>query len=199
MSTAADIPAVFPSAGMGTNVASTWDKVAKLLQEGSTKQPDSAEASTALVIVQHLVDKVCELPSPPKAVWKKLVLQLKVSFRHAMSLVLLADSAPASTAELSTRVPLNKQQQFAHPTLGVSTALFTCGMCACTLHQPGRPGGSCRLAVAAESLGACSQSCCCISSAYLRFASNLLELGLHVSSCLENVLQCSPTMCHRPT
>ena len=62
---------------MGTNVAAAWQKVAKLLQDCSTKQPGSAEA--ALSSVQQLLGKLPTLPQAPKAVWKKLVQQQKVS------------------------------------------------------------------------------------------------------------------------
>ena len=63
---------------MGTNVAGAWDKAAKLLHECSTKQAGSAaEAKAALLIVKHLIDRICEVPAP-RAVWKKLVQQLKV-------------------------------------------------------------------------------------------------------------------------
>jgi hypothetical protein len=72
---------------MGTNVAGAWDKAAKLLQESSTKQPGSAEANAVLRRVQdsNLLDKLDELPTQPKAVWKKLVLQLKVCQARAVS------------------------------------------------------------------------------------------------------------------
>jgi hypothetical protein len=66
------------SAGMGTNIAGAWQEVAKLLQDYSTKQPGSADANAALDQVQHLVAKLDQLPSPPKAIWKKLVQQIKV-------------------------------------------------------------------------------------------------------------------------
>jgi hypothetical protein len=66
------------SAGMGTNVAGAWDKAAKLLQESSTMQPGSVVANTALRCVQDLTDRLEQLPTQPKAVWKKLVQQLKV-------------------------------------------------------------------------------------------------------------------------
>lgn len=74
---------------MGTNVAGAWDRAAKLLHESSTKQPSSAEAQAALISVQHLVDHVCELPPAPKAVWKKLVQELKVGCAQEVSLQLL--------------------------------------------------------------------------------------------------------------
>jgi hypothetical protein len=64
-------------AGMGTNVAAAWQKVAKLLQDCSTKQPGSAEA--ALSSIKQLLGKLPTLPPAPKAVWKKLVQQQKVS------------------------------------------------------------------------------------------------------------------------
>lgn len=73
---------------MGTNVAGAWDRAAKLLQS-STKQPISAEAQAALISVQHLVYHVCELPPAPKAVWKKLVQELKVGCAQEVSLQLL--------------------------------------------------------------------------------------------------------------
>lgn len=66
-------------AGMGTNAAAMWDKVAKLLQDCSNMQPDSADADAVLDSVHRLMRKLEQLPTPPKAVWKKLVQQLKVS------------------------------------------------------------------------------------------------------------------------
>jgi hypothetical protein len=77
-------------AGMGTNVAGAWDKAAKLLQESSTMQPHSVVANTALRTVQDLTDRLEQLPSQPKAVWKKLVQQLKVGARHATSTTFLS-------------------------------------------------------------------------------------------------------------
>lgn len=65
-------------AGMGTNVAGSWQKAVKLLQECSSKQSDSAEADAAECRVHDLIDKLMELPTPPKAVWKKMVQQLQV-------------------------------------------------------------------------------------------------------------------------
>jgi hypothetical protein len=63
---------------MGTNVAGTWQETAKILQDCSTKQPGRAAARMAVCSVQNLLNKLLELPSQPKAVWKKLVQQLKV-------------------------------------------------------------------------------------------------------------------------
>jgi hypothetical protein len=63
---------------MGTNVAASWQKAAKLLQDCSTRQPNSAEAQTAVQSVHDLISKLMDLPTPPKAVWKKLVQQLQV-------------------------------------------------------------------------------------------------------------------------
>lgn len=69
---------------MGTNVAALWQKVAKLLQDCSTLHADSIEAQAALHSVHDLVEKLLQLPTPPKAVWKKLVqqLQLRIILRH---------------------------------------------------------------------------------------------------------------------
>jgi hypothetical protein len=68
---------------MGTNVAGAWDKAAKLLHNCcSTKQLGSAETKEALLSVKHLVDRICETPAP-RAVWKKLVQQLKVRLGRA--------------------------------------------------------------------------------------------------------------------
>jgi hypothetical protein len=63
---------------MGTNVAGVWDKAAKLLLDCTTQQP-GAEADASLLRATTLTDKLGQLPSPPKAVWKKLVQQLKVN------------------------------------------------------------------------------------------------------------------------
>jgi hypothetical protein len=63
---------------MGTNAAAMWAKVAKLLQDCSTMQPGSADADAVLDGVYRLMEKLVELPTPPKAVWKKLVQQHKV-------------------------------------------------------------------------------------------------------------------------
>jgi hypothetical protein len=70
---------IFIDAGMGTNAAGAWQKVAKLLQECRTKQLNSAEVVPTLKSVQQLLDRLEKLPAAPKAVWKKLVQQLKVS------------------------------------------------------------------------------------------------------------------------
>lgn len=71
-----------PYAGMGTNIAGLWGKAAQQLKD-ITKQPGSAEAEAALTSVQDLIDKLQDLPTPPKAVWKKLVQQKKVSEHSA--------------------------------------------------------------------------------------------------------------------
>lgn len=62
---------------MGTNVAGLWQKAAKLLQD-STRQTDSAGQEATLRTVHGFIGMLYELPTPPKAVWKKLVQQLKV-------------------------------------------------------------------------------------------------------------------------
>jgi hypothetical protein len=66
---------------MGTNVASLWQKAVKLLQSCSTRQFDNSDAEAEAVVhrVCDLIDKLKDLPTPPKAVWKKLVQQLQVS------------------------------------------------------------------------------------------------------------------------
>jgi hypothetical protein len=69
---------------MGTNVAALWQKVVKLLQD-CTLHADSIEAQAALQSVEfELVEKLLQLPTPPKAVWKKLVqqLQVRIILRH---------------------------------------------------------------------------------------------------------------------
>jgi hypothetical protein len=63
---------------MCANVAGAWQKVTKMLQDCSTKQPNSAEAVLELNSVTQLLDKLEKLPPAPRAVWKKLVQQLKV-------------------------------------------------------------------------------------------------------------------------
>jgi hypothetical protein len=63
---------------MGTNVAALWQKAVKLLQDCSARQNGSTEANAALKGATDLIDKLTELPNPPKAVWKKLVQQLQV-------------------------------------------------------------------------------------------------------------------------
>ena len=63
---------------MGTNVAGLLQKAVKLLQDCSTRQTDSAEAQAALHSLQEINGKLHDLPTPAKAVWKKLVHQLQV-------------------------------------------------------------------------------------------------------------------------
>jgi hypothetical protein len=63
---------------MGTNLAGSWQKVVKLLQECSTRQTGSTGTEAVIRSVQDLIDKMQHLPAPPKAVWKKLVQQLQV-------------------------------------------------------------------------------------------------------------------------
>jgi hypothetical protein len=72
---------------MGTNAAVLWQKAAELLQESSSRQTNSAdvllspytlEAQPALRRVHDLLEKLHNLPTPPKAVWKKVVQQLQV-------------------------------------------------------------------------------------------------------------------------
>jgi hypothetical protein len=65
-------------AGMGSNVAGSWQQAVKLLEKCSTMQTGSAEAKAALRSVRGLIDKLNGLPTPLKAVWKKLVHQLQV-------------------------------------------------------------------------------------------------------------------------
>ena len=74
---------------MGTNLAGSWQKAVKLLQDCSTRQAHSAEAEAAL---HDLIVKLDGLPTPPKAVWKKLVQQLQVCTGHALSLAALQRS-----------------------------------------------------------------------------------------------------------
>ena len=62
---------------MGANVVASWQKVVKLLQDCSTRQTDSA-AEAALQSVHKLTCQLEKFPTPPKAVWKKLVQQLQV-------------------------------------------------------------------------------------------------------------------------
>jgi hypothetical protein len=50
---------------MGTNLAGSWQKAVKLLQDCSTRQAHSAEAEAAL---HDLIVKLDGLPTPPKAV-----------------------------------------------------------------------------------------------------------------------------------
>jgi hypothetical protein len=63
---------------MGTNVAGSWQKAVKFLEECNTKQTGTIEAEAALRRVHDSFAKLRELPTPPKAVWKKLVQQLQV-------------------------------------------------------------------------------------------------------------------------
>ena len=82
-------------AAMGTNVAGSWQKAAKLLQEYSTRQADTQEAKAALRSVQELLVKLEKLPMPPKAVWKKLVQQLQVCCAQELPHTRLATLLPA--------------------------------------------------------------------------------------------------------
>jgi hypothetical protein len=63
---------------MGTSAAVSWQKVVKLLQQCSIRQTNSKEAEAAVNSVNELIGKLHKLPTPPKAVWKKLVQQLQV-------------------------------------------------------------------------------------------------------------------------
>lgn len=63
---------------MARNVAGSWQKVVKLVQDCSTRQAESAEAQAAVQSVQDLIGQLKQLPTPPKAVWKKVVQQLQV-------------------------------------------------------------------------------------------------------------------------
>jgi hypothetical protein len=90
-------------AGRGTNVAAAWQKVVKLLQDCSTKQPGKADA--ALSDVQKLLRRLATLPPAPKAVWKKLVQQQKVSEEAqavACKLSMLTECAHSLTPALDT-------------------------------------------------------------------------------------------------
>lgn len=60
---------------MGTNFATSWQRIAKLLQDGSS---GSATADAAVRSVVGELDRLKQLPMPPKAVWKKLVQNMKV-------------------------------------------------------------------------------------------------------------------------
>jgi hypothetical protein len=60
---------------MSANVAVLWQRAVKLLQDCSS---GSADAESSLQSVQDLLEKLEQLPTPPKAVWKKLVQQLQV-------------------------------------------------------------------------------------------------------------------------
>jgi hypothetical protein len=66
---------------MGTNVAGSWQKAVKLLQDiqllqdCTAKEADREKAVAALEKLVDLVYKLEHLPTPPKAVWKKLLQQ----------------------------------------------------------------------------------------------------------------------------
>lgn len=60
---------------MGANFATNWQRVAKLLQDGSS---GGANADAAVRSVVGMLDKLEQLHTPPKAVWKRLVQQMKV-------------------------------------------------------------------------------------------------------------------------
>ncbi len=66
---------------MGTNFASMWQKAAKLVSCSSTKQQGSPEAEAASLSAMALMNQLEQLNLPPKAVWKKLVQQMKVGCR----------------------------------------------------------------------------------------------------------------------
>lgn len=65
---------------MGNNYAAAWQHAIKEVQDWcfTTQLPGSAEAGAAYLSMMPSVKHVSDLPPPPKAVWKKLVLQLKV-------------------------------------------------------------------------------------------------------------------------
>lgn len=72
--------------GMATNVAASWQKVVKLLQDCSTIQTGSAAGQAAVHSVERLIIMLHQTPTPPKAVWKKL-LQLQVCCARVLPLL----------------------------------------------------------------------------------------------------------------
>jgi hypothetical protein len=60
---------------MGKNFATCWQRIAKLLQDCSS---GGANADAAVRSAVGLLGKLKQLPMPAKAVWKKLVQQMKV-------------------------------------------------------------------------------------------------------------------------
>jgi hypothetical protein len=62
---------------MGTKALATWEQCTKQLQILAA-DPASAASAVAAGRILVLCDKLDTLPAPPKAVWKKLIQQLKV-------------------------------------------------------------------------------------------------------------------------
>lgn len=60
---------------MGANVVTAWEQALRLLHDCN---PGSSRRSAAADSLSQLLDKLQQLPAPPKAAWKKLVQQLKV-------------------------------------------------------------------------------------------------------------------------
>ena len=63
---------------MARNVAGSWQKAVQLLQDCNTRQTASTEAQAAVRSVKGLIGQLQGHPTPPKAVWKKLVQQMQV-------------------------------------------------------------------------------------------------------------------------
>jgi hypothetical protein len=62
---------------MGSSVVTAWEQALRLLHDCS-EHPGSTRQSAAADSLSQLLNKLQQLPAPPKAAWKKLVLQLKV-------------------------------------------------------------------------------------------------------------------------
>lgn len=62
---------------MGANVIAAWEQAVRLLHD-CNRHAGSAQSSACCAAVEQLLDKLTELPTPPKALWQKLVQQLKV-------------------------------------------------------------------------------------------------------------------------
>jgi hypothetical protein len=61
---------------MGAKVTAAWEQAVRLLHDCNIHS--GGEQSACCAAVEQLLDKLTALPTPPKAVWKKLVQELKV-------------------------------------------------------------------------------------------------------------------------
>jgi hypothetical protein len=107
---------------MGTNVAALWQKAVKLLQDCSTRQNNSAASASAILLqqnnsaeaqsavqsVQDLMKKLDELPTPPKAVLKKIVQQLQVWCAQDVQLCCCRSCEPLGLHVRSSNLHHNK-------------------------------------------------------------------------------------------
>ena len=104
---------------MGFNYAAAWQHAIKVVQDwcSTPEIPDTAEAAAAYHSMLRFVQPLCTLETPPQAVWKDLVMQLKVGPTTVAGLAATVAQAGSTSACLALgwqgqTAPVNKASVF---------------------------------------------------------------------------------------